>query len=86
MKALLESTDTQYVEGCPVTPVVTEQLWVEKYAPHSFTELLSDEHTNREVNGHSIILRNIFISVDLFCKNFCLNFFTWPTLFRYFYG
>ncbi|XP_047096259.1 chromosome transmission fidelity protein 18 homolog [Lolium rigidum] len=48
-KALLESTDTQYVEGCPVTPVVTEQLWVEKYAPHSFTELLSDEHTNREV-------------------------------------
>ncbi|CAM0872425.1 unnamed protein product [Alopecurus aequalis] len=48
-KALLESTDTQYVEGCPVTPVVTEKLWVEKYAPHSFTELLSDEHTNREV-------------------------------------
>ncbi|KQK22437.1 chromosome transmission fidelity protein 18 homolog [Brachypodium distachyon] len=51
-KALLESTEKQDigdVEGCPVTPVVTEQLWVEKYAPHSFTELLSDEHTNREV-------------------------------------
>lgn len=26
-----------------------EQLWVEKYAPKSFTELLSDEQTNREV-------------------------------------
>uniref|UniRef100_A0A453IFK5 Uncharacterized protein n=1 Tax=Aegilops tauschii subsp. strangulata TaxID=200361 RepID=A0A453IFK5_AEGTS len=48
-KALMESTGTQYVEGCPLTPIVTEQLWVEKYAPHSFTELLSDEHTNREV-------------------------------------
>ncbi|KAE8799049.1 Chromosome transmission fidelity 18-like protein [Hordeum vulgare] len=48
-KALLESTETQNVEGFPLTPIVTEQLWVEKYAPHSFTELLSDEHTNREV-------------------------------------
>lgn len=27
----------------------SEQLWVEKYAPKSFTELLSDEKTNREV-------------------------------------
>ncbi|KAK9137857.1 hypothetical protein Sjap_008451 [Stephania japonica] len=26
-----------------------EQLWVEKYAPKSFSELLSDEQTNREV-------------------------------------
>ncbi|QHO12089.1 3-ketoacyl-CoA thiolase 1, peroxisomal [Arachis hypogaea] len=26
-----------------------EQLWVDKYAPKSFTELLSDEQTNREV-------------------------------------
>lgn len=26
-----------------------EQLWVEKYSPKSFTELLSDEQTNREV-------------------------------------
>ncbi|KAF3792213.1 Chromosome transmission fidelity protein [Nymphaea thermarum] len=26
-----------------------EQLWVDKYAPRSFTELLSDEKTNREV-------------------------------------
>ncbi|KAI3915604.1 hypothetical protein MKX01_015429, partial [Papaver californicum] len=29
--------------------VVTEQLWVNKYAPNSFTDLLSDEQTNREV-------------------------------------
>ncbi|BBN02524.1 chromosome transmission fidelity protein 18 [Marchantia polymorpha subsp. ruderalis] len=28
---------------------VHEKLWVEKYAPKSFTELLSDEQTNREV-------------------------------------
>ncbi|MCO5602587.1 hypothetical protein L7F22_056721 [Adiantum nelumboides] len=28
---------------------VHEPLWVEKYAPKSFTELLSDEQTNREV-------------------------------------
>ncbi|XP_024931217.3 uncharacterized protein LOC107422579 isoform X2 [Ziziphus jujuba] len=33
----------------PETPVVHEQLWVDKYAPNSFTELLSDEQTNREV-------------------------------------
>lgn len=29
---------------------VHEKLWVEKYAPKSFTELLSDEQTNREVS------------------------------------
>jgi hypothetical protein len=50
MKALQESTDSVDREACPVTPLVTEKLWVEKYAPNSFTELLSDEHTNREVN------------------------------------
>uniref|UniRef100_A0A0E0KBM9 AAA+ ATPase domain-containing protein n=1 Tax=Oryza punctata TaxID=4537 RepID=A0A0E0KBM9_ORYPU len=49
MKALQESAETQNLESCPVTPLVTEQLWVEKYSPNSFTELLSDEHTNREV-------------------------------------
>uniref|UniRef100_J3LMA1 AAA+ ATPase domain-containing protein n=1 Tax=Oryza brachyantha TaxID=4533 RepID=J3LMA1_ORYBR len=48
-KALQESTETQNFDSCPVTPLVTEQLWVEKYSPNSFTELLSDEHTNREV-------------------------------------
>lgn len=26
-----------------------EQLWVDKYAPKSFTDLLSDEQTNRQV-------------------------------------
>ncbi|XP_073148713.1 uncharacterized protein [Henckelia pumila] len=30
-------------------PVATEKLWVDKYAPNSFTELLSAEQTNREV-------------------------------------
>jgi hypothetical protein len=50
MKALQESTDSLDSEACSVTPLVTEKLWVEKYAPNSFTELLSDEHTNREVN------------------------------------
>lgn len=29
--------------------IATEQLWVDKYAPVSFTDLLSDEQTNREV-------------------------------------
>ncbi|XP_050375424.1 uncharacterized protein LOC126792944 [Argentina anserina] len=33
----------------PETPVLHERLWVDKYAPNSFTELLSDEQTNREV-------------------------------------
>ncbi|WVZ56370.1 hypothetical protein U9M48_006915 [Paspalum notatum var. saurae] len=48
-KALQESTDSIDHEACSATPIVTEKLWVEKYAPNSFTELLSDEHTNREV-------------------------------------
>ncbi|GBG89589.1 hypothetical protein CBR_g49379 [Chara braunii] len=29
--------------------VSQEELWVEKYAPRTFTDLLSDEHINREV-------------------------------------
>uniref|UniRef100_K4A5L2 AAA+ ATPase domain-containing protein n=1 Tax=Setaria italica TaxID=4555 RepID=K4A5L2_SETIT len=48
-KALQESTDSLDNEASSATPLVTEKLWVEKYAPNSFTELLSDEHTNREV-------------------------------------
>ncbi|KAG0496766.1 hypothetical protein HPP92_001457 [Vanilla planifolia] len=32
----------------PSHPTITEQLWVEKYAPSSFSELLSDDQTNRE--------------------------------------
>ena len=35
-------------EGSPSVPA-GEKLWVDKYGPKSFTELLSDEHTNREV-------------------------------------
>ncbi|XP_059476383.1 chromosome transmission fidelity protein 18 homolog isoform X1 [Neocloeon triangulifer] len=30
-------------------PVISEKLWVEKYQPHSYRELLSDEGTNKTV-------------------------------------
>lgn len=39
------TSDENYV----CNQITTEKLWVEKYAPKSFTELLSDEQTNREV-------------------------------------
>ncbi|KAJ0518376.1 putative AAA+ ATPase domain, ATPase, AAA-type, core [Helianthus annuus] len=48
-KALEASVSTQIDTDLLETPVVTEQLWVDKYSPNSFVELLSDEHTNREV-------------------------------------
>ncbi|KAK9068723.1 hypothetical protein SSX86_012838 [Deinandra increscens subsp. villosa] len=48
-KALEDSVASQIDENLAETPVVTEQLWVDKYSPNSFVELLSDEHTNREV-------------------------------------
>ncbi|XAR62771.1 hypothetical protein NMG60_11017642 [Bertholletia excelsa] len=48
-KALQASVDGQTDEIRPEPPVVNEQLWVDKYAPNSFMELLSDEQTNREV-------------------------------------
>lgn len=50
LKALQASSGGQNDVSLPETPVVHEQLWVDKYAPSSFTELLSDEQTNREVN------------------------------------
>ncbi|MED6218397.1 hypothetical protein PIB30_026360 [Stylosanthes scabra] len=43
------SLECQSVLDVPATQMVHEQLWVDKYAPKSFTELLSDEQTNREV-------------------------------------
>lgn len=49
LKALQASSEGQNDIILPETPVVHEQLWVDKYAPSSFTELLSDEQTNREV-------------------------------------
>ncbi|XP_021822992.1 chromosome transmission fidelity protein 18 homolog isoform X2 [Prunus avium] len=49
MKALPARSKSQGDVIHPETPVVHEQLWVDKYAPNSFTELLSDELTNREV-------------------------------------
>lgn len=52
MKALQASSEDQIETSPPKATVSTEQLWVEKYAPSSFTELLSNEHTNREVMQH----------------------------------
>lgn len=57
LKALQASSEGQTDITLPERPVVHEQLWVDKYAPSSFPELLSDEQTNREVN----ILRAIFL-------------------------
>ncbi|KAJ0984088.1 hypothetical protein J5N97_002444 [Dioscorea zingiberensis] len=48
-KTLRECFDSPNCENQTVTHTVTEQLWVDKYAPNSFTELLSNEQTNREV-------------------------------------
>ncbi|KAL4312022.1 hypothetical protein GQ457_01G023010 [Hibiscus cannabinus] len=48
-KALEASSECQNDIILPETTVVHKQLWVDKYAPSSFTELLSDEQTNREV-------------------------------------
>ncbi|CAH9071877.1 unnamed protein product [Cuscuta europaea] len=48
-KALQASCEDQIEASPPKATILNEQLWVEKYAPSSFTELLSNEHTNREV-------------------------------------
>lgn len=50
VKALKASVSSQNDDSILETPVVTERLWVDKYSPSSFVELLSDEHTNREVH------------------------------------
>lgn len=49
MKALKDSVGSPEHPTHVITPLADEQLWVEKYAPSSFKELLSDERTNREV-------------------------------------
>ncbi|XP_074306941.1 uncharacterized protein LOC141642144 [Silene latifolia] len=49
MKALRASSEVESILAPQGSSVVTEELWVNKYAPRSFTELLSDEQTNREV-------------------------------------
>lgn len=49
LKALQESFGCESDVILPKVPVMTEKLWVDKYAPNSFMELLSDEQTNREV-------------------------------------
>ncbi|ERN04662.1 chromosome transmission fidelity protein 18 homolog isoform X2 [Amborella trichopoda] len=48
-KACLASTRVPDEEIHCLVPEASERLWVDKYAPSSFTELLSDEQTNREV-------------------------------------
>ncbi|XP_048235422.1 chromosome transmission fidelity protein 18 homolog isoform X3 [Ricinus communis] len=48
-KALHASSEGQADVVLTGTEMMHEQLWVDKYAPNSFTELLSDEQTNREV-------------------------------------
>ncbi|KAF5199465.1 Chromosome transmission fidelity protein 18-like protein [Thalictrum thalictroides] len=48
-KALQASSESPESMIHHEAPVVSEKLWVEKYAPNSFTELLSDEQINREV-------------------------------------
>lgn len=49
MKALQDSLGSRDQPTHAIPHMVDEQLWVEKYAPSSFKELLSDERTNREV-------------------------------------
>ncbi|XP_057959172.1 uncharacterized protein LOC131151778 isoform X2 [Malania oleifera] len=49
MKALQAGSEGNNDDILQETTVVNDQLWVDKYAPDSFIELLSDEHTNREV-------------------------------------
>ncbi|CAL1384459.1 unnamed protein product [Linum trigynum] len=48
-KALKATAEVQDDAVVSHAGVVHEKLWVDKYAPNSFTELLSDEQTNREV-------------------------------------
>nr|XP_027118279.1 chromosome transmission fidelity protein 18 homolog [Coffea arabica] len=48
-KALQASVEVENDVNLSPAPVDPEQLWVDKYAPNTFMELLSDEHTNREV-------------------------------------
>ena len=85
MQALQESTDSIDRVACSATPLVTEKLWVEKYAPNSFTELLSDEHTNREVKLFQIPPCYFKVKVSVFCLTFSLDICVCALL-RYFYG
>ncbi|CAH2038914.1 unnamed protein product [Thlaspi arvense] len=48
-KVLQASSEDQNETITAETPIMHEKLWVDKYSPSSFTELLSDEQTNREV-------------------------------------
>ncbi|KAK2971059.1 hypothetical protein RJ640_003251 [Escallonia rubra] len=49
LKVLQASAECHSDMALPKATAANEQLWVDKYAPSSFMELLSDEQTNREV-------------------------------------
>ncbi|KAK3025456.1 hypothetical protein RJ639_041342, partial [Escallonia herrerae] len=49
LKVLQASAECHSDMALPKAAAANEQLWVDKYAPSSFMELLSDEQTNREV-------------------------------------
>lgn len=66
-------SDENYVRS----QTTTEELWVEKYAPKSFTELLSDEQTNREVYNACILYFITTASVTRHAKSFSV-----PSLLR----
>lgn len=51
LQALQDSAEVQRDVTLAKIPATKERLWVDKYAPRSFTELLSDEQTNREVHN-----------------------------------
>lgn len=61
IKALQDSIESTDGDQAEAETIATEQLWVDKYAPSSFTELLSDEHTNREVCF--ILLTHVFTNI-----------------------
>lgn len=63
LKALQESFGCESDVVLPKVPVMTEKLWVDKYAPNSFMELLSDEQTNREVT----IYLEMYMSFEYWC-------------------
>lgn len=56
LKALCVSSEEMKDQVLPGTPIIPEKLWVDKYAPNSFSELLSDEQTNREARLYSEFL------------------------------
>lgn len=73
LQALQSSVEVSSDAILPETPVVNGKLWVDKYAPNSFMELLSDEQTNREVHIVFIVLiLSLKLLLNWSSKAFCL--------------